>query len=126
MSATENTSFIPTPGYNMNPMGSQYAETFSHEESRLLREAIEYQIFDLAPRQFDPLKIINMLPMMTKPSDEFTYVEKVWTRNPLEVASYTHGTKTITLAGTYASEDDLHLQVNHKLYASENEEQWYY
>lgn len=116
MASTENTGFVPTPIENLNPLGSGYANTFSHETSRLLREAIEYTIFDLAPKQFDPLKIMNMLPLIEKPSDEFYYLEKVWTRTPLTVKTWDSANRKITLAGTYTTADELGLYVNDKLY----------
>lgn len=116
MAATDNTKFVPTPEYQMNAPGSQYADTFSHDTTRLIREAIEYNIFDLAPKQFDPLKIINMLPMLTKPDSEFTYIEKVWSRQPYTVKSFNTSTKKITLAGTYSTADEFKMRVNTKFF----------
>jgi len=111
-----NTATVPTPLSNQNPEGSTYASTFSHDTTALLRKEIERVIFDKAPKQYDAMKILNMLPTKTKKADEFTYVEKVWTRQALEVSTWTHGTKTLVLAGTYATVGDLNLQTNFKFY----------
>ena len=53
----------------LNYPGSTYATTFEHSNTNFLRQAIEYMIFDQAPKRFDPLKILNMTPMVDVPSD---------------------------------------------------------
>lgn len=69
-------------------------------------------IYDAAPKQYDPLKILNMLPMEETPGDEFEYKQKVFSREALTVYGWNSSTGVITLSGTYATRGDLHVQVD--------------
>jgi len=118
MAETINPRFVPTPASGLNAPGSQYADIFSKESSALRRAAIQRQIFDLAPKQWDPIKLLNLMGTVEQQADEFMYAEKVWQRNPYEVATWTHGTGVLELAGTYTYADDMRLRVNDKIYNS--------
>jgi len=100
---------IPTPNPLLNPLGSYYDGT---NVTNLIRDAIERAIYDLAPKQYDALKILNMAPVSTTLLDEFFYKEKVYSREALTVSSWVHGTATITLKGTYAKELDMPVKKN--------------
>lgn len=100
---------VPTPQQYLNPLGSYYDNT---NTTNLIRDAIIRAIFDQAPKQYDPLKILNMAPLTGVPLDEFYYKEKVYSREALTVKSWVSGTATITLKGTYARELDMPVKVN--------------
>jgi hypothetical protein len=104
---------IPTPNQYLSPLGSYYDVAYSYSTAtNLIRDAIFRAIYDLAPKQYDALKILNMAPVVDVPLDEFYYKEKVFTREPVTVFGWVHGTATITLAGTYARESDLPVKKN--------------
>lgn len=101
---------IPTPNALLNPLGSSYD---GNNTTNLIAQAIERIIYDQSPKQYDALKLINMIPMADTPSDEFFYKEKVFSREPLTVYGWNHSNATVTLAGTYAKEDDIGVKTNH-------------
>jgi len=100
---------VYTPQQYLNPLGSYYDGT---NITNLIRDAIVRAIYDLAPKQYDPLKILNMAPSEQQNLDEFYYKEKVYSREALTVKSWVHGTATITLKGTYAKELDMPVKKN--------------
>ena len=100
---------IPTPQNYLNPLGSYYDTV---NVTNMIRDAIIRAIYDLAPKQYDALKILNMAPVEPADLDEFYYKEKVYSREVLTVYSWTYGTGTIALAGTYARELDIPAKVN--------------
>ncbi len=102
-------SGIPTPNPVLNPLGSYYDGS---EITNLIRDAIVYAIYDLAPKQYDPLKLLNMAPVDPVNLDEFVYKEKVYSREALTVQSWDHNTAIMTLKGTYARELDMPVKLN--------------
>jgi len=98
---------IPANNPLLNPLGSTYDAV---NVTNLIRDAIQYAIYDLAPAQYDALKILNMAPVETSTLDEFVYKEMVWWREALTVFGWVN--PIITLAGTYAQESDIPVQVN--------------
>ena len=100
---------VPIPQQYLNPLGSYYDAV---NVTNLIRDAIVRAIYDLAPKQYDALKILNMAPSETQNLDEFYYKEKVYSREPLVVQSWVDGTATLTLKGTYALELDMPVKVN--------------
>lgn len=99
--ATTYQNFTKSTGYNSgsvlnltNPLNAAY-DKYGLDGVNILLQDIERRIFDLAPPAFDPMKIINMLPFEEKNGLEFHYRESVWFRTPLNVATWTHGTKTL-------------------------------
>lgn len=104
---------LPRGNQLLNPYGSQYDGT---NITNLIAQAIERVIYDQSPKQYDPLKLLNMIPMEDTNLDEFFYKEKVFSREPLTV--YSWATPVITLAGTYATEDELPVRVNHVIMKS--------
>lgn len=96
---------------NLNAPGSNYASTYSYSTSNLIKEAIAYQIFDAAPAQYDPLKLLYMSPMEEVASDEFVYKEKLFGRNSMQVGTGGVGgggnTDTITLKADYDAATEL-------------------
>ncbi len=100
---------IPTPSAVLNPLGSYFDGS---NVTNLIRDAIVRAVYDLAPKQYDPLKILNMAPIAPVNLDEFYYKEKVYSREAVTVESWVHGTGTITLTGTYAKELDLPIKKN--------------
>jgi len=100
---------VPTPQEYLNPLGSYYDTV---NVTNLIRDAIFRAIYDQAPKQYDPLRILNMAPVVGVPLDEFYYKEKVYSREALTVKSWVNGTATITLKGTYARELDMPVKKN--------------
>lgn len=100
---------VPTPNEVLNPLGSYYDGT---NVTNLIADAIVRAIYDLAPKQYDALKILNMSPSEVQNLDEFYYKEKVYSREVVTVKTWTFGTGTITLKGTYALESDLPIKKN--------------
>ena len=100
---------IPTPNAVLNPLGSYYDGT---NVTNLIRDEIVRAVYDLAPKQYDPLKILNMAQLEQVGLDEFYYKEKVYSREALTVKTWVHGTATITLKGTYAKELDMPIKKN--------------
>ncbi len=98
---------VPASNPLLNPLGSTYDAV---NVTNLIRDAIQYAIYDLAPAQYDALKILSMAPVETSTLDEFVYKEMVWWREALTVHSWAN--PTITLSGTYAQESDIPVQVN--------------
>lgn len=100
---------VPLADY-LNPLGSYYEAIASSSTTNLIRDAIFYAIYDLAPKQYDALKILNMAPTVSVKLDEFYYKEKVFSREALTVFSWSN--PTITLTGTYTLEADIPVTVN--------------
>jgi hypothetical protein len=124
-----NSVFTPNPnpvnaGYaqspfsndNLNPNGSNYADTFTKDTTDLIAKAIEYQIYDAAPQQYDALKVLNASPYVDKPSDEFSYFEKTFGRSAMTCHAWNAGTATITLSGTYATSQSIPVAVGDVIY----------
>lgn len=65
-----------------NPQGSHYATDsgFTSEETALLDKALKKNIVDIAPEQFNALKIFFSLPMEEVPGDEFSFLESTFHR----------------------------------------------
>lgn len=87
---------------NLNALGSQYASDFNKDENKLIQRITNNLIFDAAPRQFFDLAMLNMLPVIEKPSDEFQYMEMGYQREALVAtasasAATAPATQTITL-----------------------------
>ena len=90
---------------NLNPLGSQYASQFGHNQSLLVQKVIRKIIFDAAPQQFFDLMLLNMKQSEQVESDEFNYMEMGYGRNPLvttaNVAAAAYpATQTIPVANT--------------------------
>ena len=70
-----------TPGQNqfanvdLNALASQYAATFGHDTSALVRRITRDLIFDAAPQQFFDLKLLNMKAFEQVNSDEWEFFE---------------------------------------------------
>ena len=112
---------IETPGVATNPFGnalanasgSNYASNYSLATTKMLQDAILYAIFDSAPAQYNALKLLYSTPFETVKSDEFIYFEEPWGRPTIEAFTWDETTPTtgtigtLTIAGTYTSEDDM-------------------
>jgi hypothetical protein len=95
-----------------NPTGSTYATTYSHPVSNLLRQAIENKIYDTTNKQYAAFYAYYFgQPMLTKPSDEFIYMERGFGRQAMTIFTFVApgGTNTavITLAGPYTEANDI-------------------
>ena len=100
---------LPSTNALLNPLGSYYDGTHI---TNMIQDAIVYAIYDQAPKQYDPLKVLNMSPVKPVNLDEFYYKEKVFSREALTVSSWNSGTGVLTLKGTYAKESDLPVKKN--------------
>lgn len=67
----------------LNALASDFARDFGHDEQQLIQRVTNRVIFDAAPKQFFDLKLLNMRPAETTPSDEFFYNEAGYQRSPL-------------------------------------------
>jgi|GEM_PF-1932296 len=103
------TAGAPFYNANLNPYGSNYATAYSYDESKLIQAAIEYAIFDAVPEKYKALKVILSNPMMEKNLDEFSYFEKTFGRSTITAfdSPIAANPMTITLAGTYATLQDM-------------------
>ncbi len=78
-----------TPGQNqfanvdLNALASQYAATFGHDTTALVRRITRDLIFDAAPQQFFDLKLLNMKAFEQVNSDEWEFFEMGFGREPL-------------------------------------------
>ena len=132
--------FTPTPnvqqpgiaydatGQNMglpfaNPTGSTYATTYSRPVSNLLRQAIENKIYDTTNQQYAAFYAFYYgQPMLTKPSDEFIYMERGFGRQAMTVYSWTSSsgtnlTGTIYLLANYAEANDIGVAIGDNIVA---------
>jgi len=68
-----------------NPQGSNYPglSAFSPTEENLIAKAIQREIFDAAPAQYNALKIIFQKEFEEVGSDEFEYLEQTYNRTAL-------------------------------------------
>ena len=109
--------YAQTPNNNagLNPYGSAYATAYSLAETNLIAEAIERQIYDAAPQQYDALKLLNMSKTIEVGSDEFVYKEKVFGRTSMTVHTGAY-TSPITLSGTYATAESIPCAVGDVLF----------
>ena len=68
---------------NLNSVGSEYAELYGHDVSKMIQKLTNRAIFDAAPQQFMDLKLLNMVDAEQINSDEFFYQEMGYQREPL-------------------------------------------
>jgi len=68
---------------NLNSVGSEYAELYGHDVSKMIQKLTNRAIFDAAPQQFMDLKLLNMVEAEQINSDEFFYQEMGYQREPL-------------------------------------------
>jgi hypothetical protein len=68
---------------NLNAVGSEYAELYGHDVSKMIQKLTNRAIFDAAPQQFMDLKLLNMVEAEQINSDEFFYQEMGYQREPL-------------------------------------------
>ncbi len=68
---------------DLNPLGSTYAEDYGKEETLLIKQAIQEEIFDATPEQYKALRLLFEKPVRYVGNDEFTYLEKTFGRNAL-------------------------------------------
>ncbi len=106
MSSHSGSNFTPTvypsTGFrntDLNAPGSDYANTFTHNETGLLERITKQLVFDAAPQQFFDLKLLAMKPFERIDSDEWYYHEMGYGRDPitLGVGGITGGAATEAL-----------------------------
>ena len=77
-----------TPGsFDLNPIGSEYADAFSKNETILIKRAIQEAIFDATPAKYKVLKLLFDQPVKYVGNDEFTYLEKTFGRVALKASA---------------------------------------
>lgn len=68
---------------NTNAIGSKYAQIYGHGATAHIQRVVRQQIYDAAPQQFTDLKILMIKDIRTVDSDEFSYLEKGYGREPI-------------------------------------------
>jgi len=109
------TAAAPFTNANLNPYGSNYATAFTYDESKLIEASIEYEIFDAVPAKYKALQVLLANPMIEKPLDEFSFLEKTFGRTaPISnaiVGAPGAQNMTFNLRGTFANIQDLPIVV---------------
>lgn len=70
-----------------NALGSDYASTYTHNETNLIRRITAEEIYDAAPKQFLDLKLWNMCEHESIISDEVYYQEMGYQRKAIVATS---------------------------------------
>lgn len=96
MAATVSTAFVATPNpvnpaatqalfpnWLLNPISSEYAASYGHDQTIHLQRAINDQIVQNFPAQYNVFRIIFSKPVIYKPLDEWTWTEQNWPRPAL-------------------------------------------
>lgn len=94
----------PQPNVNLNPLGSQYAADFGHEEQQLLERVFRKEIYEADPKQFVDLALFNQLARESRDSDEVFWDERTTLGTPI-VASGTAAGVTAPSTQTFAIAD---------------------
>lgn len=114
-----------SPGYapspfalsGANPVGSNYATTYTEATTSLLQQAIFNQIIYTAPKQYDALKYFLSKTAMDVASDEFKYFERLWGRTAMTVSAVAPpGPGTVRILENYASASEVPVAVNDVIY----------
>lgn len=83
---------------NLNAPGSNYATTYNHDKTKLIRDMIRQIIFDAAPQEYMDLAILGMAKPRVEKSDEFIYLEMQYQRKSVQTPTLT---ANIAAAGSY-------------------------
>lgn len=95
----------PQPNVNLNPLGSQFASDFGHEEQQLLERVFRKEIYEADPKQFVDLALFNQLARESRDSDEVFWDERTTLGSPIVASGATGGvtapsTQTFAIADT--------------------------
>lgn len=71
------------PNWLANPIGSEYAANYSHDQTIHLKRAVNDTIVQNFPAQYNIFRIIFSKPVIYKPLDEWTWTEQNWPRAAL-------------------------------------------
>ncbi len=72
---------------NLNALASTYATDYSKTTTDLIKRSVHSIIYDIAPKQFYDMTILDSMPAETAPDTEFFFAVKTYSRYPLTVAS---------------------------------------
>lgn len=85
------TALVPEQTVNsntdLNAVDSQYAALYGHNTTSLIQKMLHHLIYRAAPQQFYDLNILGLTEPEQVNSDEFSYMESQYAREPVIVAS---------------------------------------